>query len=196
MENENVGDLVHLDPKGYLSGFNMLYPQFKGPQEGDTPVLPSCFVMIAWEEFLIAAAPGIHVFLLPVISQQTWGESMDNGTLVNAVFGKKSYTISVGQRQTQIFVSFILSIFIWCLIITMISGIYRVPGFSPYTEMDILGKVPIMDHESEEARDLYELHSRLHKAGPMNLEKGLNGVSFSVLEEEGDDIELQERRRL
>ena len=60
--------------------------------------------------------------------------------------------------------------------------------------MDILGKVPIMEHESEEGRDLFQFHCRLHKAGPMNLERALNGASFSV-EEEGDNIELYEKRR-
>jgi len=194
MENESVGDdLVHLDPEGYLSVFNTLYPKFKVPQGGDTLVPSACFVMTSWEEIMVAA-PGVHVFLLPLISQQAWAEPMDNGTLVNAVFGKKSYAINVGQDQTQIFVSFTLIIFIWCLIIILSSAFYRVPGFSPYAEMDMLGKVPIMDHENEEGRDLYELHSRLHRTGPMKLERALKGVWLCV-DEEGDDFELQARRK-
>lgn len=144
--------------------------------------------MLVCENLLQIVPAQVH--LLPLIQQQTLAATRDNGTLVNATFGKQSYAISVAQGQTQIFASFTLVIFIWCLIITMILGIYRVPGFSAYTEMDILGKAPIMNHASEEGRDLYEFHSQLHKAGPMSLEKELNGASFCV-EEEGDDIELQ-----
>jgi hypothetical protein len=148
--------------------------------------------MIVWESLLATSVS--QVYLLPLVQQQTYAAIMDNGTLVNAKFGKQSYAISVARGQTQVFVSLTLIIFIWCLIITTASGIYRVPGFSAYTEMDILGKVPIMEYESAEGRVLYEFHSRLHKAGPMNLEKALNRVSFSV-EEKSDDIELQERRQ-
>jgi len=127
--------------------------------------------MVTWEALLKTTPAQVH--LLPLILQQIYYTTIDNGTLVNATFGKQSYAIGVAKGQTQIFVSFTVIIFLWCLIITMVSGIYRVPRFSSFSEMDIPGKVPIMDHESEEGRDFYEFHSQLHKAGSMNLEKGI-----------------------
>ena len=54
---------------------------------------------------------------------------------------------------------------------TITSDIYRLLEFSPYTEMDLLSKVPIIKHASEEAKDLYELHSRLQEARSMNIIK-------------------------
>lgn len=155
IENESVrDDRVHLDANGYLAVFDTIYLVINGPDRNNPLV---CDGMLVCENLLRVVPAQVH--LLPLIPQQTLAGVDDNGTLVKATFGKESYTISVAQGQTQIFVSFTLSIFMWCLIITIASSIYRVPNFSSYTETDILGKVPIMDHESEDGRDLYEFHS-------------------------------------
>jgi len=107
ISNERVSDeRVDLDANGYKAVLDRLYPAIANP------TLLRCYVMLVWEMFLGRLAA--QAYVLPVIHQQTYAAMSDNGTLLNATFGKHSYAISVATGQTQIFVSFTLIIFIWC----------------------------------------------------------------------------------
>lgn len=186
VENEVKDDAtVTIDPHGYLSVFDNLYP--KGVNKSDIDSL-SCYLMTGMGATLKAYPE--KVLLLPLIQQQLFAFwSQPDGTLLDASFGKKSYKILVAKVQSQTFFSFALFILLWCVTLSLFSGFERLPDFSSYSEIDIIGKLPISDKATHKERDLYQLHCRLQRAESGNVMKALRGVTLIVDKEIDGDIE-------
>jgi hypothetical protein len=192
VDNEIRGASVDIDPNGYLSVFDVLYTK-KVDQSADNSL--SCALLTAVGGLLDSSTHVIEALLLPVIQQQSFGISSDeNGRLFNASFAKQSYTVIVAKGQTQIFTAVTSFLLLWCVFVTLYSWWHRVPEISSFTEIDLLGRLPInLEHKSEEGRGLCELQSRINRSKLWNITRALQGVTLFIEEGPGDveSYELQ-----
>ena len=186
-----AGSFVNVDPQGYLSVLDVLYPTFA--KVFDSSV--SCQLFAAAAALLEQAVNGNEIWevlLLPFIQQQGLGVPSYEEPILNASFRRQSYKISVARSSTQIFISFTLTILVFCLIVMLLSHFDRIPEISSCTEFDIIAKMTFKDKTPEA-----KLSSQIFERKPHDMVKAMSGVRLHVKERKRiggmDDCELADR---
>ena len=192
---ENVtptGGFVEVEPEGYLSVLDLLYPKFA--QAFETSV--SCQLFLAAGALLEQAVNGVEIWevlLLPLIQQQGFGVPSYEEPILNASFRRQSYKITVESVSTQIYTTFTLVILAFCLIIIVLSHFDRIPETSFCPEADIIGKMKFQDKKTAEGK----LSSQIFVRKWWGMVKAMSRVRLHVKEERRigitDDTELADR---
>jgi len=183
IENEVRGPSVAIDPEGYLSIFDFLFPTY--PYPNDKSFIYWVFQKGA--DTLTKPDGGIEMLTLPLAQQQGNGFARSGQVIANARFRQSTYKIIVGQSEVQIFTVFTIIIVFWCIFLLSISCFDRVPEVSVFPELDLASKIPV----PPEDKGLCGTAARLVKKKPRDIVKELHGVMVQVVEQVGrDGIEL------
>jgi len=177
---------VEVDAEGYLSVFDTIYPApFNHTGEDSL----GCYLLIG-AETLLKQKYGLEVHLLPIIVQQTLAKQ-DEAPLPNASFRNQSYRVTATTGATEIFTCTTIAILLWCLILMVMSKVGRIPEVSAYTEIDMLGKLPIQDVRGTQGCGVSGIQSRIYENG-RNVVKAMRGVILAIKEDKNGGLGDQE----
>ena len=171
IENEINEAEVALDPAGYLTIFDTLFPKYKYPNNGSLNV----WTLLKASQTLTTPEGGIEMLLFPLVQQQG-NPALAIQPMVTARWSKPRYRIVPGQNSVETFSLFTLVIIVWCLSLLGVSSYARVPEVSLFPELDILSKV------SPEDKRLYDVVYTLVRKKPRDIAQVLNGVRVQVKE--------------